>query len=162
MLLIEPDKRGPDWPIKLSYANEEDDEFYVPENLYILGLMNTADRSLSIVDYALRRRFAFVSMKPAFNNAKFTEYLRGKKVAEDIIDKIVDQMTQLNRDIEEDRTNLGPGFCVGHSFFTPNKPVEDSQSWYQRVIETEVAPLLEEYWFDDPDKADSWREQLLG
>ena len=162
MLLIEPDKRCRDWASKLSYADEDDDDFYVPDNLYLLGLMNTADRSLSIVDYALRRRFAFVSMKPAFNNPVFPEYLRGKQVTDDICDKIVDQMNQLNREIEQDRTNLGPGFCIGHSFFTPNEPVEDSQAWYLRVVETEIAPLLEEYWFDDPDKADSWCEQLIG
>ena len=161
MLLIEPDKRGPDWASKLSYANEEDDDFYVPDNLYLLGLMNTADRSLSIVDYALRRRFAFVPMNPAFSNSKFPEYLRRKQVTDDIIDKIAAQMNRLNNEIEQDRTNLGPGFRIGHSFFTPNEPVEDSQAWYQRVVETEIAPLLEEYWFDDPDKADSWRKQLI-
>ena len=161
MLLIEADKRGPEWASKLSYANEEDNDFYVPNNLYILGLMNTADRSLSIVDYALRRRFAFASMKPAFNNSKFPKYLREKKVTDDIIDKIVIQMNELNNEIEQDRTNLGPGFCIGHSFFTPNEPVQDSQAWYQRVVESEIAPLLEEYWFDDPDKADSWCEQLI-
>lgn len=160
MLLIEPDKRDPVWATTLSYAREGDDGFYVPDNLYLLGLMNTADRSLSIVDYALRRRFAFVLMEPAFGT-KFKEYLHNRNVSDAIIDRIVSRMEELNKDISEDRTSLGPGFRIGHSFFTPRMRVVDSLAWYQRVVATEIVPLLEEYWFDAPDKAEEWCNQLL-
>jgi hypothetical protein len=161
MLLIEPDKRGPEWATRLSYASEGEPSFFVPSNLYILGMMNTADRSLSLVDYALRRRFAFVAMQPMYGAAKYRTHLQAKGVSEDVITKIVNGMGELNQAIEADRTNLGPGFRIGHSFFTPTKDVEDAEAWYRRIVETEIHPLLEEYWFDAPETADQWRDQLL-
>ena len=161
MLLIEPDKRGPEWATKLSYANRDEPDFYVPPNLYILGMMNTADRSLSVVDYALRRRFAFVSMDPMFGSPKFRAHLLDHGVSDEIASKVVSGMGELNNVIEEDRLNLGPGFRIGHSFFTPSEPLNDPAAWYARIVETEIHPLLEEYWFDAPEKADEWRDQLL-
>jgi hypothetical protein len=161
MLLIEPDKRGPEWATRLSYANEGEPDFFVPPNLYILGMMNTADRSLSVVDYALRRRFAFVSMDPMFGSSKYKAHLLNHEVPEDLINKIVGGMGELNQAIESDRVNLGPGFRIGHSFFTPSETLVDAETWYERVVETEIHPLLEEYWFDAPEKADQWRDQLL-
>lgn len=161
MLLIEPDKRGPMWATRLAYADEADPNFYVPENLYILGMMNNADRSLSLVDYALRRRFAFVAMAPLYSAPKFREHLLSRGVSEDVVDKTVARMSELNNAIEADRINLGPGFRIGHSFFTPSHAVEDPESWYRRIVETEIYPLLEEYWFDAPENADQWRDQLL-
>lgn len=161
MLLIEPDKRGPEWATRLSYASEGEPSFFVPSNLYILGMMNTADRSLSLVDYALRRRFAFVSMQPMYGAEKYRMHLQAKGVSGDVITKIVNGMGELNQAIEADRTNLGPGFRIGHSFFTPTKDVEDADSWFRRIVETEIHPLLEEYWFDAPETADQWRDQLL-
>ena len=59
MMQIEADKRKKQYAIKLTYSNEDDERFFVPENVYLIGCMNTADRSLAIVDYALRRRFRF-------------------------------------------------------------------------------------------------------
>lgn len=161
MLLIEPDKRGPEWATKLSYANSDEPDFYVPPNLYILGMMNTADRSLSVVDYALRRRFAFVSMDPMFGSPKFRAHLLDHGVSDKIASKVVSGMGELNKVIEEDRLNLGPGFRIGHSFFTPSQRLDDPATWYARIVETEIHPLLEEYWFDAPEKADEWRDQLL-
>lgn len=161
MLLIEPDKRGPVWATRLAYATQLDSDFYVPANLYILGMMNTADRSLSLVDYALRRRFAFVSMEPLFGSPKFQEHLRSHGVAESVLGRIVSRMGELNQAIESDRTNLGPGFKIGHSFFTPSEAVADADDWYRRIIDTEIHPLLVEYWFDSPETADQWRERLL-
>lgn len=161
MLLIEPDKRGPEWATRLSYASEGEPNFFVPSNLYILGMMNTADRSLSLVDYALRRRFAFVAMQPMYGAPKYRTHLEANGVAEEVITRIVNGMGELNQAIEADRTNLGPGFRIGHSFFTPTKDVEDSEVWYRRIVETEIHPLLEEYWFDAPETADQWRDQLL-
>lgn len=161
MLLIEPDKRGPEWATRLSYASEGEPKFFVPSNLYILGMMNTADRSLSLVDYALRRRFAFVAMQPMYGAEKYRAHLQAKGVSEDVITKIVNGMGELNQAIEADRTNLGPGFRIGHSFFTPTQDVADAEAWYRRIVETEIHPLLEEYWFDAPETADQWRDQLL-
>ena len=161
MLLIEPDKRGPEWATKLSYASSDEPDFYVPPNLYILGMMNTADRSLSVVDYALRRRFAFVSMDPMFASPKFRAHLLDHGVSDEIASKVVSGMSELNKVIEEDRLNLGPRFRIGHSFFTPSRRLDDPATWYARIVETEIHPLLEEYWFDAPEKADEWRDQLL-
>lgn len=162
MLLIEADKRGPTWKTRLAYSADGDDDFYVPDNLFILGMMNTADRSLSLVDYALRRRFAFVAMEPLYGADKFRAHLEAHGIPEDVINRVVKGMGDLNQAIETDRTNLGPGFRIGHSFFTPTEAIADSESWYRRIVETEIYPLLEEYWFDDPEKAGQWRDQLLG
>lgn len=161
MLLIESDKRNPNWATRLAYATDDDSDFYVPENLYILGMMNTADRSLSLVDYALRRRFAFVAMEPLYGSPKFRAHLTAHGVPDDYVNRIVTRMGELNQAIRSDRTNLGPGFQIGHSFFTPTKQVTDPEDWYRRVVETEIYPLLGEYWFDSPETADQWRGRLL-
>lgn len=162
MLLIEADKRGPEHAIPLTYSSEGDEPFFVPENLYILGTMNTADRSLAMVDYALRRRFGFFTLKPEFQNERFTEYLLTAGVPDDLVSKIDERLTQLNRVIEDDQKNLGPGFVIGHSYFVPTD--QDSsldEDWYKRVIDTEIKPLLTEYWFDQPDKVDRLVRRLL-
>jgi MoxR-like ATPase len=162
MLLIEPDKRSSDWATKLAYAPEAEERFYVPPNVYLLGMMNTADRSLSLVDYALRRRFAFVSLRPKFGSDKFRNELSSRGAAVKLIDRIVSRMIDLNDEIGADKTNLGLGFCIGHSFFVPNSADEQlDEEWYQRVMETEIIPLLEEYWFDNPTRAKEWNDRLL-
>nr|WP_277819366.1 DUF3578 domain-containing protein [Pseudoroseomonas vastitatis] len=169
MLLIEGDKRESKWGVKLAYAEMADARFYVPPNVFLLGMMNTADRSLAVVDYALRRRFAFVTVEPGFGEASFEAHLAELAVSSATIARIRDRMGALNTAIAEDRANLGPGFCIGHSFFSgppragqDGEPAAESEAdWYRRVIETEVAPLLEEYWFDDPGKAGDWSRKLL-
>jgi hypothetical protein len=161
MLLVECDKRGPAWATSLTYSQPDEARFFVPENVYLLGMMNTADRSLSMVDYALRRRFSFTLLEPMFGSDKFRAFLIDHGVPEAMVDLIVTRMTALNQAIGEDRANLGPGYRIGHSFFVPSGDFEYDPGWYRRVIETEIHPLLEEYWFDEPDKADSWRQQLL-
>lgn len=163
MMLIEPDKRGAGWAIPLAYSAGSDESFFVPPNLFLLGLMNTADRSLAMVDYALRRRFAFETLTPAFGIKAFMNYLRDRKASEALIQRVVDGMQQLNGEIARDRTNLGPGFCIGHSYFCSGiGPGGATEDWYKRVIRSEIAPLLREYWFDDADKADQWERRLLG
>ena len=162
MMLLEVDKRGPEWGIQLAYGNEEDVPFYVPENLYLLGLMNTADRSLAMVDYALRRRFAFVDLKPEFNTSGFRSFLdAGEQRASVLIDRIVRGMSKLNEKISSDR-NLGPGFCIGHSFFCSNLQgtILDEQ-WYRSVITREIGPLIKEYWFDNVSEGESLVNGLL-
>ena len=161
MLLIEPDKRVPKWATKLSYAGDGESKFYVPSNLFILGMMNTADKSLSMVDYALRRRFAFVTLAPQFTAPKYRTHLIDKGVSEELVGKIISKMGELNKEIEDDRLNLGPGYRIGHSFFTPSEKIISAEFWYKQIVNTEIYPLLEEYWFDSPEQADQWCEQLL-
>jgi 5-methylcytosine-specific restriction endonuclease McrBC GTP-binding regulatory subunit McrB len=119
MLLVEHDKRGPSWATGLTYSEPGEPRFFVPANLYLLGMMNTADRSLAFVDYALRRRFSFVSLEPMFGSNKFKELLIGRGVPESVVGLIIARMTALNQAIGEDRANLGPGYRIGHSFFVP-------------------------------------------
>ena len=160
MMLVEGDKRGPSHAIPLTYSPEE--SFYVPENVYVVGLMNTADRSLALVDYALRRRFSFVDLDPAFGRDRFMSYLVEAGVAEALVNRIDGRMRELNDAIQRDRRNLGPGFEVGHSYFVPGPEDENlDDAWYAAIVETEVAPLLREYWFDRPDEADNHIRRLL-
>jgi MoxR-like ATPase len=153
MMLIEPDKRGRGHRIPLAYRREGEDDFSVPENVYLIGMMNTADRSLAMVDYALRRRFGFVDMGPRFGSETFQALLEERGADPGLIERIVTRVGQLNESIAEDGTNLGPGFQIGHSYFCPDDGVIPDATWYERVIDREIAPLLHEYWFDDRDHA---------
>jgi AAA domain (dynein-related subfamily) len=161
MLLIEQDKRNAGWATRLTYARPNDPKIYVPDNLSIIGMMNTADRSLSMVDYALRRRFAFVTLHPQFAAPAFREHLTGAGIPSDVVDRIRSRMTELNDSIASDTINLGPGFQIGHSFFVPAEAGSYSENWYDRIVDTEIRPLLEEYWFDEPKKAAGWRDRLV-
>jgi MoxR-like ATPase len=155
MMLIEPDKRDKRYGMPLTYSSAGSEEFYVPDNLYLIGTMNTADKSLSLVDYALRRRFAFLEMDPGFDSAVFAEVLSKKGLSEGMIEKIKATMNELNQKIEKDSVNLGRGFRIGHSFFVTSSKVVDEQKWFDEIISFEIAPLLEEYWMDDPSALDS-------
>lgn len=161
MLLIEHDKRAAEWAARLAYASHDTEPFHVPENIWLLGMMNTADRSLSVVDYALRRRFAFITLAPGFTSPAFATHLAERGASPDVITAVIQGMQELNAAIGEDRVNLGPGFQIGHSFFTPADGQSPSGAWFERVVESEIRPLLEEYWFDAPDRADEWRQRLL-
>jgi 5-methylcytosine-specific restriction enzyme B len=151
MMLIEHDKRGKEFGIRMTYSRQDSERFYIPENLYIIGTMNTADRSLAIVDYALRRRFVFIDMKPAFSHKGFAELLKSNNVSESMISKIRSRMEDLNAIISGD-DNLGKWFSVGHSYFCSKNNDED-EVWYNHIITNEIGPLLKEYWFDDEEKA---------
>ena len=163
MMLIEADKRGTEWAIPLTYAADASETFHVPRNLFLLGLMNTADRSLAMVDYALRRRFAFIDLDPGFGSPQFVEYMRNARASVDLIQRLVRDMEALNTEIANDRVNLGPGFRIGHSYFcSAPRPDGATEDWFRDVIQTEVVPLLGEYWFDNPSKVDEWERRLLG
>lgn len=158
MMLIEGDKRGE--KIKLAYRDEE---FSVPENVYLLGMMNTADRSLAMMDYALRRRFSFFDVEPAFAKPAFKEHLRTYIHDGLIVEKVVNRLTELNTKIaDENNSGLGKGFCIGHSYFCV-EPVEGQaeKDWYKSIIQYEICPLLDEYWWDDKAKADDCKKELL-
>jgi hypothetical protein len=161
LMLIEADKRGLSNAIKLTYSETEADRFSVPENVYLIGLMNTADRSLALVDYALRRRFAFFKLQPKFESDKFESLLIRESGSVQLVEKIRVKMKQLNQIISEQKRDLGPGFEVGHSYFCPTEKISSDSAWYKSVIENEIAPLIEEYWFDDPDKVESLVSELL-
>lgn len=152
MMLIEADKRGEKYAIKLTYAEDEEDRFYVPENMHIIGTMNTADRSLAIVDYALRRRFAFINLQPEYSNA-FRTFLSDKGISDSLIDHICSSVTKLNERIKTD-INLGNGFQIGHSYFCTFNKGEDENKWWDEILSFEIKPLLNEIWFDDMSKVD--------
>ena len=162
LMLIEADKRSEDYAVALTYSSQR---FHVPENVYILGMMNTADRSLALVDYALRRRFAFETLAPAFGTeygrAEFEEHLASKGAERELIARITSGMRDLNEKISSD-PELGPGFEIGHSYFVPDDGIDPSQGWYERVVDTQVAPLLREYWFDAPKDVDAEVARLKG
>ena len=140
LMLIESDHR--DEVVSLSVGGTD---FKVPSNLYIIGMMNTADRGLALIDYALRRRFAFYEMKPAFTNEHFNnEVAHSKRVA-----RLVSAVEKLNKEIENDPA-LGRGFCIGHSYFCAEDISDDDADL---ILKYEIAPLIEEYWFDDQEKA---------
>jgi hypothetical protein len=159
MLLIEPDKRDPKWAMPLASGKVP---FHVPSNVYIMGLMNTADRSLAVVDYALRRRFAFVSLMPNLGAPRFDEHLEALGIGPDVRRTLRTRVGELNDEIIGDTINLGPGFAIGHSFFcAAPADGESDETWYRRIVRTELVPLLQEYWFDAPDKAETWKARLL-
>jgi MoxR-like ATPase len=162
LMLIEPDKRTPKFAIPLTYSKDAREVFFVPDNVLLIGLMNTADRSLAMVDYALRRRFSFVTLDPCFEKTQFADYLADAGAEPGLIERIVLRMSSLNERIREDRSNLGPGFEVGHSFFCP-QDTEDTldEDWYKSVIREEIEPLLREYWFDSSETVDDVVEELL-
>lgn len=151
LMLIESDKRSQEFAINLMYSDSEESRFYVPPNVHIIGTMNTADRSLAVVDYALRRRFAFFDLIPEFSD-KFKGFLKGVNVENALIDKISNRMNRLNAEIAED---LGVGFRIGHSFFTPNSETIPNNDWFTDVVEFEIKPLLDEYYFDDSNQVDT-------
>lgn len=152
LMLIENDKRGQ--KMTLAYNGLT---FSVPKNLYIIGMMNTADRSLAMIDYALRRRFSFYSMKPAFENKGFKEYQR--KLNNIKLDRLIQVVQELNETISDD-ASLGEGFAIGHSYFCGQDTCTDA--WLKEVIEYDLIPILEEYWFDDNSKAKLWANKMRG
>ena len=154
LMLIEADKRNEDYAVSLTYSGPADDRFHVPANVHIFGMMNTADRSLAIVDYALRRRFAFETLEPAFGTdfgrTAFEEHLAGRGADRSLARRISDRIGALNEKISGDQ-ELGPGFRIGHSYFVPSEDAEPSDTWYDHIVATQIAPLLREYWFDSPE-----------
>jgi 5-methylcytosine-specific restriction protein B len=152
LTLLEDSKRHPSEALELAYRRHESERVYLPENLYVIGTMNVADRSLALVDLALRRRFAFVSLEPSLNEQWRTWCEVTCGFPGDLVVKLADRMAQLNKRISEDRS-LGTQFCVGHSYVTPRPgTVSNPAEWFRDVVDSEIVPLLEEYWYDSPEK----------
>ena len=152
LMLIEKDYRGT--KVTLPYCSEP---FSVPERLYIIGMMNTADRSLAMIDYALRRRFGFFGMEPAFDSDGFKKYQ--ESLANESFDKLIAKIGKLNEVIRED-PSLGPGFRIGHSYFCGWEKAECTPERMRAVVEFDILPMLEEYWFDDRKTYQHWCKEL--
>lgn len=163
LMLIEHDKRGKEFSVPLVYRKQQDEpRFFVPHNLYLIGLMNLADRSLAMVDYALRRRFAFMTLKPQYESVLYRKWLLDRSMSSDLIDLIITRMTALNKEINEDSL-LGENYQIGHSFFCPKSDnfAELKKKWYLDIVQTEISPLLKEYWYDNQMKAEEAERRLL-
>lgn len=166
MMLIEEDKRGNEFAIPLTYSDKDESKFFIPSNVYVIGMMNTADRSLAMIDYALRRRFVFYSVKPLFEEENlFKNHLISKGLDEEISIRIISCFKTLNQKISED-DSLGDGFKIGHSYFCGQGRVNDDyesendEEWYNSIITYEIAPLLNEYWFDNLEMAQEEIDKL--
>lgn len=154
LMLIEKDYRGT--TATLAYSGMP---FSVPEKLYIIGMMNTADRSLAMIDYALRRRFSFFEMEPGFNSEGFTDYQNA--FGNETFNALIDQIKLLNKEITEDKS-LGRGFQIGHSYFCGREELGCTDEWMRSVVEFDILPMLSEYWFDEPAKLQRWEKNLRG
>lgn len=152
LMLIEKDYRGT--KATLAYNGLS---FSVPKNLYIIGMMNTADRSLAMIDYALRRRFSFFEVEPGFDSEGFIHYQNG--LNNETLNELVSKVKDLNREIAADKS-LGKGFCIGHSYFCGRDVCTDK--WLHSIVDYDILPMLSEYWFDDANKLQRWENILQG
>ena len=152
LMLIEKDYRG----IKATLAYNGL-SFSVPKNLYIIGMMNTADRSLAMIDYALRRRFSFFEVEPGFDSEGFIHYQNG--LNNETLNELVNKVKDLNREISLDKS-LGKGFCIGHSYFCGRDVC--TEEWLHSIVDYDILPMLSEYWFDDANKLQRWENILQG
>lgn len=158
LMLIEKDYRAPKAYVRLAY---NDERFSVPSNLYIIGMMNTADRSLAMIDYALRRRFGFYDMTPGFETEGFQNFIAAvdKKNGDDVFENLISEVKYLNAEIKK---SLGEGFCIGHSYFYSDDVDRCSIDWMKSVIKYDIVPLLKEYWFDNNKNVTEWTDNLYG
>ncbi len=160
LTLLEHDKRVPSEAVELAYPRGDGERVYLPPNLYVIATMNLADRSLAPVDFALRRRFAFVSLAPRFDAAWQDWCEREGKLPAGFVALVGVRMRALNESVSD---SLGPQFAVGHSYVTPGRgrPVPDGPAWFRAVVATEIGPLLDEYWHEAPEKAHAAADALV-
>lgn len=162
LTLLETDKRTPDEALELSYRKSAGERVYIPSNLYVIGTMNIADRSLALVDLALRRRFAFIDLEPTLGKA-WRDWVQTKNdIDSEFLDDIEQRINALNDEVAID-PSLGAQFQVGHSYVTPavGMNITDAKEWFGEVVETEIGPLLDEYWFDDLEKSRKAQKRLM-
>ena len=162
LTLLEADKRTIENALTLAHQRTVGERFHIPPNLYVIGTMNLADRSLALVDLALRRRFAFFDLEPTLNETWHNWVHLQCDIPSDFLTDVSRRIGSLNDHITAD-PNLGRQFRIGHSFVvpTPGEDIAVPEEWFIQVVETEITPLLSEYWFDDPDKVDEAKSQLL-
>lgn len=162
LTLLEADKRTPDAALELAYRRADGERVYLPPNLYVIGTMNIADRSLALVDLALRRRFAFMELEPVFTDAWRDWVHEHCGVPKDELDRIGKKLEELNKVIAG-KAGLGPQYRVGHSYVTPpaGSKIENAGEWFRQIVVTEIELLLDEYWYDSPDEALAAKKLLL-
>ena len=160
LTLIESTKRTPKDALVLTYPRTVDEQYHLPDNLYIVATMNIADRSLALVDFALRRRFCFETLEPAFTAVWSALVAKRLPNNPELVELIRTKVENLNTQIRSDPA-LGPAFQVGHSYFTPAETESDGRDWFVGVVESEIAPLLAEYWFDNPGTATDAVAEIL-
>lgn len=154
LMLLEVEYRGQ--PVTLAYNGER---FCIPENVYLIGMMNTADRNLANLDYALRRRFAFFEMKPGFETEGFRRYQ--ESLQSPLFEELIKRVQELNEQIAAD-VSLGRGFCIGHSYFCSAEAKSCTKEWMRDIVDYELLPLLREYWFDEEERVERWEAILHG
>lgn len=161
LTLLEADKRTPSEALELCYRREPGERVFIPGNLYVIGTMNIADRSLALVDLALRRRFAFVNLEPRLGSVWKAWVGKNYGIDGGFLDEIERRISALNEQISAD-ASLGRQFRVGHSYVTPpvGSQIADARRWFIHVVNTEIGPLLDEYWFDAGEKAQEARRRL--
>lgn len=162
LTLLEADKREYSEALTLAHPHTPDERVYIPPNVYVIGTMNVADRSLALFNLALRRRFAFVDLEPIFDTT-WRDWVNQKcDIDSGFLSTIANRLTSLNEQIAADH-NLGPQFRIGHSVVTPqpNASITDPIKWFTDVVETEIGPMLDEYWFDNADEAQKAKRALL-
>lgn len=160
LTLLEANKRNYHEAMELTYKRNDETVFFIPDNLYVIGTMNISDRSLAMFDLALRRRFAFFTLQPNFGKQWLSYMAEKTAIAPEKLEDWQQRMLLLNQKISDDPM-LGKAFTIGHSYLTTNKPVPDADTWYKNIIDTEIRPLLTEYWLNDPNKIDEAIEALL-
>ncbi|MGP9708237.1 McrB family protein [Brachybacterium sp. AOP24-D1-21] len=160
LTLLEATKRNDDDALELTYMRAGEARFSLPPNLHVIGTMNTADRSLALVDFALRRRFAFFELEPQLNEA-WKKHLtsRFRTASSAHIEEAARRVNAMNDAIAED-PGLGPSFRIGHSYFTAEPEASEFESWFSAVVESSVGPQLAEYWHDDPETVNEIVGQL--
>ena len=162
LTLLEADKRTPTEALELCYRRKDGERVYIPDNLYVIGTMNIADRSLALVDVALRRRFAFVELEPKLGKT-WRAWVTGRCGIDSVLlDEIEKRILALNEQIAAD-TSLGRQFRIGHSYVTPplGSQITNAHDWFVQAVETKIGPQLDEYWFDAIDRAKEARKRLL-
>lgn len=162
LTLLEADKRNPGEAMALAYPRPDGERVHIPPNVYVIGTMNIADRSLALVDFALRRRFAFFDLEPTLGSVWRNWVSDNCGIPDAFLADVERRLTALNDQITADPA-LGPQFRIGHSVVTPppGADIPNPQEWFKQAVATEIAPLLREYWFDDPAKADTAQSTLL-
>jgi 5-methylcytosine-specific restriction protein B len=159
LTLLEHTKRSRSDALQLAYRRSVTEKVHIPENFYLIGTMNLADRSLALVDFAFRRRFAFVALEPELNEA-WMLWCAERGIEQSRADMLRERVAELNQQILEDQS-LGTEFRIGHSYFTPLESIGNFEEWLTGIVVTEIKPLLDEYWFDDPGKAAAASKALL-
>ena len=162
LTLLEADKRNEGGALALAYPRKPGERVHIPPNVYVIGTMNVADRSLALVDLALRRRFAFFDLEPVFGSVWRNWMQEQFGIDVNFLSNVEHRITSLNEQIADDRS-LGPQFRIGHSYVTPapSVAIADPVEWFIQVVETEIGPLLDEYWFDSLERAAAAESELL-